>query len=129
MISNPPTMLDQAPPTGISSEDWAATPPAVRGLVQELLKRLVEVEARLNQTSQNSAKPPSSDPPSAASRPAKAPSGRKSGGQLGHEGHGRRLKPEGEVDPIIEVRAEQCEQGGTLLLGDDAEPERHQVTE
>jgi transposase len=122
-------MPDQAPPTGISSEDWTATPPAVRGLVQELLKRLVEVEARLNQTSQNSSKPPSSDPPSADSRPAKEPSGRKSGGQLGHEGHGRRLKPEGEVDQILEVRAEQCEQCGTLWLGDDPEPERHQVSE
>jgi len=122
-------MQDQAPPTGISSEDWAATPPAVRGLVRELLKRLVEVEARLNQTSRNSSKPPSSDPPSAKPRPAKEPSGRKSGGQLGHEGHGRWLKPESEGAQIIEVRAEQCGQCGTLLLGDDPEPERQQVTD
>jgi transposase len=122
-------MPDHAPPTGISSEDWSATPPAVRGLVQELLKRLVEVEARLNQTSRNSSKPPSSDPPSAKPRPAKEPSGRKSGGQPGHEGHGRKLKPEGEVDQIIDVRPESCGQCGTLLLGDDGEPERHQVTE
>lgn len=122
-------MPEQEPPTGISGEDWAATPPAVRGLMLELLKRLVEVEARLNQTSRNSSKPPSSDPPSAKPRPAKEPSGRKSGGQPGHEGHGRKLKPESEVDQIINVRPEQCEQCGTLLLGDDGEPERHQVTE
>lgn len=122
-------MPDQAPPPGISNEDWAATPPAVRGLVQELLKRLVEVEARLNQTSRNSSKPPSSDPPSAKPRPAKDPTGRKSGGQLGHEGHGRTLKPESAVDHRIEVRPESCAQCGTLLLGEDPEPERHQVTE
>ena len=124
-----PTMQDQAPPTGISEEDWAATPPTVRALVLELLKRLVEVEARLNQTSRNSSKPPSSDPPSTAPRRAKEPLGRKPGGQPGHTGHGRTLKPETEVDQIIEVWAEQCGQCGTLVLGADPEPERHQVME
>jgi transposase len=122
-------MPDQSPPAGISAEDWAATPLAVRALVQELLRRLAIVEERLNQTSRNSSKPPSSDPPSAKPRPAKAPTGRKSGGQPGPEGHGRSLKPESEVDQIIEVRAEQCGQCGTLLWGDDPEPGRHQVTE
>ncbi len=122
-------MPDQAPPTGISTEDWAATPAAVRGLVPALLTRLVAVEARLNQTSRNSSKPPSSDPPSAKPRPAKEPAGRKSGGQPGHEGHGRKLKPETEVDHFIEVHPESCGQCGTLLLGEDPEPERHQVTE
>jgi hypothetical protein len=39
------------------------------------------------------------------------------------------LQPESEVDRIIEVRPESCEQCGTLLLGEDPEPERHQVTE
>ena len=98
-------------------------------LVTELLQRVARLEARLNQTSRNSSKPPSSDPPSAKPRPAKEPSGRKSGGQPGHEGHGRKLKPESEVDHIIEVRPESCGQCGTLLLGEDPEPERHQVTE
>lgn len=122
-------MSDQVPPTGISAEDWAATPLTVRTLVMELLRRLAEVEARLNQTSRNSSKPPSSDPPQLKPRAAKAPTGRKSGGQPGHEGHGRKLRPEGEVDLIIDVRPESCGQCGTLLLGEDAAPERHQVTE
>jgi len=122
-------MSDQLPPAGISVEDWAATPLAVRALVVELLRRLAQVEARLNQTSRNSSKPPSSDPPSTRPRFTKAPTGRKSGAQPGHEGHGRKLKPESEVDQIIDVRPEHCEQCGTLLLGEDPAPERHQVTE
>jgi hypothetical protein len=122
-------MPDAGPPLGISAEDWAATPVAVRVLVMELLQRVAQLEARLNQTSRNSSKPPSSDPPQTKPRAAKEPSGRKTGGQPGHEGHGRKLKPESEVDQVIDVRPEQCRQCGTLLLGEDAEPERHQVTE
>ena len=122
-------MPDAIPPLGISVEDWAATPVAVRVLVMELLQRVVKLEARLKQTSQNSSKPPSSDPPSTKLRAAKEPTGRKLGGQPGHEGHGRKLKPESEVDQIVDVRPEQCGQCGTLLLGDDEDPERHQVTD
>src|SRR3989449_4149997 len=122
-------MSDQAPPAGISEEDWSATPVAVRVLVMGLLQRVAQLEARLNQTSRNSSKPPSSDPPGARPRSTKEPTGRKSGGQPGHEGHGRKLKPESEVDQIIDVRPEHCGQCGTLLLGEDPEPERHQVTE
>jgi len=122
-------MSNPLPPLGISEEEWSATPVAVRVVVMELLQRVAQLEARLNQTSRNSSKPPSSDPPSARPRSTKEPTGRKSGGQPGHEGHGRKLKPESEVDQLIDVRPEQCGQCGTLLLGEDAEPERHQVTE
>jgi transposase len=122
-------MQDTVPPPGISAEDWAATPVAVRVLVMELLQRLARLETRLNQTSQNSSKPPSSDPPQARPRRTKEPSGRKTGGQPGHTGHYRQLKPERDVDHIIDVRPERCGQCGTLLLGEDAEPERHQVTD
>jgi transposase len=122
-------MQDAMPPPGISTEDWAATPVGVRVLVTELLQRLASLEARLNQTSQNSSKPPSSDPPQTRPRRTKEPSGRKTGGQPGHTGHNRQLQPESEVDHIIDVRPEQCGQCGTLLLGEDAAPERHQVTD
>jgi transposase len=122
-------MQDAGPPPGISAEDWAATPVAVRVLVVELLQRLARLEARLNQTSQNSSKPPSSDPPHARPRRPKESTGRKTGGQPGHTGHSRQLKPEREVDYIIDVRPERCGQCGTLLLGEDPEPERHQVTD
>src|SRR5215813_6464701 len=72
-------MQDPTLPPGISAEDWAATPVAVRVLVRELLRRVEQLEAWLNQTSRNSSKPPSSDPPSARPRPAKAPTGRNTG--------------------------------------------------
>lgn len=122
-------MQEQAPPAGIRVEDWTATPAAVRAVVRGLLKRLAEVEARLQQTSRNSSKPPSSDPPTVPPRAAKEPSGRKPGGQPGHPGEGRKLKPVEEVSRVIEVRPESCGQCGTLLLGDDPCPERHQVTD
>jgi len=122
-------MSNQTPPAGISEEDWSSTPVAVRVLVMELLQRVAQLEVRLKQTSRNSSKPPSSDPPQAKPRAAKEPTGRKSGGQPGHEGHGRKLKLESEVDQIIDVRPEHCGHCGTLLLGEDADPERHQVTE
>ena len=122
-------MSNHTPPAGISEEDWSATPVAVRVLVMELLRRVEQLEARLNQTSRNSSKPPSSDPPQAKPRAAKEPTGRKSGGQPGHEGHGRKVKPESEGDQVIDVRPEQCGRCGPLLLGEDADPERHQVTE
>ena len=122
-------MSNVSPPLGISEEDWSTTPVAVRVVVMELSQRVTQLEVRLNQTSRNSSKPPSSDPPQAKPRVAKEPTGRKAGGQPGHEGHGRKLKPESEVDQIIDVRPEQCGQCGALLLGADTEPERHQVTE
>lgn len=122
-------MSNPSPPLGLSEEDWSATPVAVRVVVRELLQRVAQLEARLKQTSRNSSQPPSSDPPQAKPRAAKEPTGRKSGGQPGHEGHGRKLKPESEVDQIIDVRPEHCGQCGTLLLGEEPEPERQQVTE
>jgi transposase len=129
VIGNRPNRADQVPPAGMRAEDWAATPLAGRALVLELLRRVAQVEARLKQTSRNSSKPPSSEPPRARPRPAKEPTGRQAGGQPGQEGHGRKLKPESEVDLLIEVRPERCGQCGAFLLGEDAEPERQQVTE
>lgn len=122
-------MFTEQAPTGISAEDWAATPVAVRGLVTGLLQRIADLEERLNQTSRNSSKPPSSDPPQARPRPQRTPSGRKRGGQPGHPGHGRRLKPIIQVDRIVDVKPTSCRACGALLLGDDPHAVRHQVTE
>ena len=120
-------------PAGISAEDWVATPPAVKALVLSLLesvatlqKRVAELEERVNQTSRNSSKPPSSDPPSAPPRPKSPPSGRKVGGQPGHPGHGRSLKLSTQVNQVVVGRPVSCERCGALLLGEDPQPLRHQ---
>jgi transposase len=119
---------EEAPPTGIKVEDWANTPPAVRTWARTVEQRLARLEERLNQSSRNSSKPPSSDPPTLP-RPARSPSGRKPGGQPGHQGHGRELKPVEEVDRVVDAKPEACRKCGNLLLGEDPQPARHQVTE
>ena len=100
--------------------------------VQRLKKlelEVAELRERLGQNSQNSSKPSSSDPPS-ISRPNKhQPSGRKRGGQPGHQGSSRRLLPPEAVDAVIELRPVSCQQCGQLLLGDDPHPVRRQVSE
>jgi hypothetical protein len=122
-------MNTEQTPTGISAEDWAATPITVRALVLGLQQRIASLEERLNQTSRNSSKPPSSDPPQARPRPKRTPSGRKAGGQPGHPGHGRTLKPLAQVDRIVDLKPTSCGACGALLLGDDPQPVRHQVSE
>jgi transposase len=123
-------------PPGISTEDWNATPRAVRELVlqllqqnQQLQQRLAALEERLNQNSRNSSKPPSSDPPTTPPHPKRSPSGRKVGGQPGHVGRTRSLKPLTQVQDVIELRPISCGVCGALLLGEDSQPQRHQVTE
>jgi transposase len=101
-------------PEGIPADDWAATPRFVQHAFVALLTivaqqqqqlahhqtQLAELQARLNQHSQNSSKPPSSDPPSAPPRPARVPRGRAKGAQPGHERH---LRPTPDPDQITEV--------------------------
>jgi transposase len=114
-------MNDLTPPVGITPDDWAATPLALRQFIgvllhiltqqqqladqqQQLLQlqaRSAELETRLNQHSQNSSKPSSSDPPSAPPHPTRLPGGRKAGGQPGHPRHER---PDPDPDHIDHVR-------------------------
>jgi transposase len=108
-------MDSESPLNGIPADEWAATPQfvqhafgALRTIVaqqqQQLVQlqaRVADLEARLNQYSQNSSKPPSSDPPSAPPRPARPSWGRAKGGQRGHPRHER---PEPDPDQIDTVR-------------------------
>src|SRR5262245_46280586 len=90
---------------------------------------VAELRERLGQNSQNSSKPPSSDPPSVSRPNNRQPSGRKRGGQPGHQGRARKLLPPEEVDTMIELRPSSCCKCGSLLLGDDPNPARHQVSD
>ena len=105
----------------ISPETWAKLPPEVQAYIlflehalrqsleriAQLEQRVSELEARLNRHSGNSSLPPSQDPPQAP-RNRKEKSGRKPGGQKGHQGNHRELAPPEKVNKIVEHRAEEC---------------------
>lgn len=118
-------------------ELWEQTPLAVREYIRTLEVRVAELEAtvqrlleRLQQNSHNSARPPSSDPPQVLKpHRRRVPSGRKRGGQPGHQGQSRALVPVEAVDSVVPVKPQQCRWCQHLLEGDDPQPYRHQVTE
>ena len=106
----------------------------LEALVEKQAKRIEELERRLGLNSRNSSKPPSSDQPDAPPRPEKEPTGRKPGGQNGHEGHQRALLPPDKVDRIEPLWPERCEHCArdlttTPIRVEVGEPIRHQVTE
>jgi transposase len=116
------SMDDELLPLNITPEDWAQTPPAVQlalltlvDLVRDLTAQLQtqraeinELRARLNQTSQNSSKPPSSDPPSAPPRPTRTPRGKPKGAQLGHSDQQRPLVPPEHIDELVVLYPSAC---------------------
>jgi transposase len=120
----------------ILAEDWEKTPASVQAVIvtlwQEIprLKAQVEkLQEQVNKNSQNSSKPPSSDPPQKRSYPKPELSGEKKGGRKGHHGHGRKLKGAEEVSKIVKSLPTECQECGALLMGEDPQPERHQVSE
>ena len=123
---------------------WDQTPAAVQDYLEALEARVVALEGtvrrleaavqqlteHVRQNSQNSSRPPSSDPPQAPGKASRRePSGRRPGGQPGHEGHTRALVPREEVDAVISVKPERCSHCQYSLQGEDPQPQRHQVTE
>ena len=97
--------------------------------VEVLEAQIEELKRRLDMTSQNSSKPPSSNGPGAEARKRKRGGKRKPGGQRGHEGHHRALLPVEKVDQVTGVKPCACEHCGRKLDGEDPRPERHQVWE
>jgi transposase len=112
------------------------------GQHEERLRRL-EVQAR--QDSRTSSKPPSMDPPKTrAQRRAEARAkakelmrregeGRTAGGQSGHPGAGRGLRPEDQIDEIVDHYPEVCGGCGSGFGEQQRRPGRrfgrHQVAE
>src|SRR5215213_1692992 len=111
-------------PPSLPAEVLDALPPAVQAYIRYLEARLSDLEARLGQTSANSSKPPSSDPPHAKPAPPRTPSGKRKGGQPGHP---KRSRPDLPPDTVIELRAATCHRCHHPLAGSDPEPIRHQV--
>ena len=121
----------------LSPEMWERIPPEAQAYIRALEARVAALEAmvqqwreQLQQDSPTSSRPPSSDPPQAvAKRPRRPPSGRRPGGQPGHEGQTRALVPVEEVNVVIPVKPERCRRCQRPLQGEDPQPQRHQVTE
>jgi transposase len=122
-------------PCPIPDSLWNTVPldaqAAILAVIASLEKRIAELEPRLNQNSTNSSKPPSSDPPAVElkRRPPVPPSGRKRGGQPGHQRHTRALVPPERVRATFEVKPARCAGRGASLQGEDPEPVRHQVAD
>ena len=97
-----------------------------------LHQQVSELQARTRQTSRNSSRPPSSDPPNTPPRPARPASPRKRGAQPGHRRHERQLRAVEEVDEVVEHHPQQCPACQAPLPRDlpaAAAPVRQQVWE
>ena len=107
----------------------------VEGLTARVARqdeRIAQLERRLNRSSRNSSQPPSADPPGSAPRRGKDSSGRRQGGQPGHEGQGRPLLPAWAVDDVVDHWLDRCDCGHVFAAGElvaAGEPVRHQVEE
>jgi transposase len=118
-------------------EIWERIPPEAQAYIRALESRVAALEATVQQlreqvqrTSRTSSRPPSSDPPQAlGKRPRREPTGRRPGGQPGHEGQARALVPVEEVDVVVPVKPERCHHCQHPLQGEEPHPQRHQVTE
>ncbi len=114
--------------------------------IARLEERLSRLEAQARQDSRTSSKPPSSDPPkSRAERRALARAkakelmgreggvSRKPGAQEGHQGAGRELRPEDQIDEIVDHFPDACGSCGRAFLVEQRRPGgrfgRHQVAE
>jgi transposase len=110
--------------------------------IERLEERVRRLEGQARQDSRTSSKPPSQDPPKTrqqrrAEARAKAKEllggERKAGGQRGHRGSGRELKPEDQVDEIVDHYPDACLGCGREFADDERRPVgrfgRHQIAE
>ena len=133
----------------INESDWEKTPPTLKTLVESLLSRLDEMEKQLEalkeenrelteengrlrqeneglkeqlkRNSQNSSQPPSAD--KFKGFKATSRSGRKRGGQPGHEGKGQKRYPPESCEQILNYYPQECHRCGNVLSGEDPSPQ------
>ena len=87
-------------------------------MVKELNAKVQLLEAQVKQTSRNSSKPRSSDPPSAPPAPPRVPRGRPAGAQHGHADQQHQFLPPDQVDQTVELRPSRCPSCHTDLAAD-----------
>jgi transposase len=114
------------------NERLAAQVESLTARVARQEERIAQLERKSKRSSRNSSRPPSEDPPGTPPRGGKDSSGRKPGGQPGHEGKGRPLLPAWAVDEVVDHWPAACGCGHVFTDGElvaDGEPARHQVEE
>jgi len=96
--------------------------------IEQMKKHIENLERRWGMNSQNSSKPPSSDPPGAA---IVLPRWRrkKRGARKGHPPHLRALLPPEKVQHRVEHKPQVCPCGGTRFEKTDDAPLRHQIVD
>jgi len=112
--------------------------------IARLQERVARLEEQARESSRTSSKPPSQDPPKTRAQRraearakskawAKREGERKAGGQSGHEGAGRPLLPEDQVDVIVDHYPERCHgcghEFGAEKLSATGRSGRYQVAE
>ena len=126
----------------ISPEDWEQVPVSVMKLIEELVRRMDKLEQsmaalqteneqlkeQLARTSKNSSQPPSKNPLTFKPN-RKEPTGKKRGGQIGHQGYERKLYPTEKCLEVIEHYPQQCGKCGSEQMSSSTPPYRHQVVE
>src|SRR5438309_1543694 len=114
---------------GVPSPPMPKTLEEAIEIIRLLVVRISELEAKLGKNSSNSSQPPSSDPPGTPPPSRPKVSGRKRGGQPGHDKHERSLIPVEQVDRVFVLKPPRCRNCCKALSGSDPEPYRHQVFE
>jgi transposase len=97
--------------------------------ITKFTQQLSLAEEKLRSSSQNSSKPPSSDPLSKPKRPVRSLTVNRRGGQAGHPLHARKLTSIENVTSVTDHRPERCGKCDAPLSGDDPNPLRHQIVE
>lgn len=145
MEEDSPNSMDE-----ISQVDWEKTPESVKRLVGNLIGQIEPLVGRIeqlerqygelkaenqllreqvNQSSQNSSKPPSQDMSKGFKAKQQKKSGKKQGAQPGQVGHERPLYPIEQCQRIEQHYPDECIYCGESLNGEDANPYRIQIVE
>lgn len=97
-------------------------------VIDQLKQEIATLKDKLNTNSSNSSKPPSQDP-NRKTRKAK-PTGKKRGGQPGHQRNMRQLTPPEEVTKVFDIKPEACTSCGEKAFDEaPVRTEIRQVTE
>jgi len=112
----------------VPKADWKATPASIQMLVRILSERLLALEEKVNQSSQNSSKSPSTDGmgKGAKAKGKRRKPARETGGTTAPR-EARKLYPAKDCRAVHEVMPRACQGCGAILSGQDSHPQRHQV--